>query len=776
MWGLHGMIIRIHSSTPLSTSKADWGGGFSAHRTVRLTDASLYILDSTAGTGGGGGFHSGGLELRASLMSVRGGKAESLGGAFWLASVYEERSHVSVADSRVYIEECMAGAIGGGFITGSTDEVRISGSVLKVFNVQAGQRSGGFDVGSLQVSSSVLQLENTTVYPGKVGAFHVWGRMVIGNHSNVTISRTSAEESTGGFNAETSLEVIDGSMLSIQQANTLGPIGGFRASGPIRIAGGSALQISNSTARADNGGGLWADHDVVVTGRSQLSISDSTSGRSGGGLEVKGSLRVMDQSIVSLERCVAASDGGGAHIGRHVLVAAGSQFWVSDAVALSDGGGFFCQSLQIVQGSRMDLQNVSAQSGGGFYTPGDVVVAHSSNLTVSESSAKLLNGGAFAAERMLRVTNGSRLEVANATAQKSGGAFTAETVSVGMKSQITILGGIAGKLGGCFRSRNLELVDSQLVASECLAKRAGGGFYAWRVSLLRSRLSVSGSAFQRGGGFFAKKKLNAWDSELGIISSFHSVGESSADIVLGSGAFVQGPLRLTNSAFRLQNLGGKSALEARCLRIAQSTLLLDAGTQVGIALQNAGCACGPTTLHMQGALVGAGVSSALLSVDPCGNETLEIAHVRFTTAQAALAEASTHTRLRNITVEYLQDVHETQLLAAPSYEAEAVEVSCVSCAHGVTFAPGASSGLQVVSPPRLMCEQRAFLNGGTTARCRCFFPEQVPDPSYGDDVQVSETGSYCGYCPAHFQARDENCSKCPLYKAGPASLHVAFGL
>ncbi|CAE7557628.1 unnamed protein product, partial [Symbiodinium pilosum] len=274
---------------------------------------------------------------------------------------------------------------------------------------------------------------------------------------------------------------------------------------------------------------------------------------------------------------------------------------------------------------------------------------------------------------------------------------------------------------------------------------------------------ISGGALQRGGGVFATK-LEAWDSEV-LVVGFHGIVEPSADIVLGSGAFVQGPLRLTNSAFQLQSLRGKSAIEARCLQLAQSTLSLDAYTQVGIALQNAACTCGPATLHMQGTLVGSGVSSALLSVDPCGNETLEIAHVRLTTPQAALAEASTHTRLRNITVEYLQDVHDTQLLAAPSYEAEAVEVSCVSCAHGVTFAPGASFGLQAVNPPRLMCEQRAVLNRGTTARCRCFFPEQVPDRSYGDDVQVSETGSYCIYCQAHFQARDENSSKCPLYKA-----------
>ena len=146
-------------------------------------------------------------------------------------------------------------------------------------------------------------------------------------------------------------------------------------------------------------------------------------------------------------------------------------------------------------------------------------------------------------------------------------------------------------------------------------------------------------------------KLEAWDSEVLVVGP-DGIVEPSADIVLGSGAFVEGPLRLTNSAFQLQNLRGKSAIEARCLRLAQSRLSLDAGTQMGIFLQNAACTCGPTTLHMQGALVGSGVSSALLSVDPCGNETLEIAHVRLTTPQAALAEASTHTRLRNITVEW----------------------------------------------------------------------------------------------------------------------------
>lgn len=190
-------------------------------------------------------------------------------------------------------------------------------------------------------------------------------------------------------------------------------------------------------------------------------------------------------------------------------------------------------------------------------------------------------------------------------------------------------------------------------------------------------------------------------------------------------------------------------------------------------VQNALCSCHAThvaagveirSLHLEGALVGASVSSALLSVEPCGKEILEMAHVHLRTAQAALATTKAHTRLRNITVEYLEAIHEIQLLTAPSFEAQTVQVSCPACAQGVTFA-SASTGLQAVSPPSLHCEDTALLNG-TTARCGCAFPQQVPDDvHYGLDVEVSETGSYCMYCPSHSQARGEECEKCPLHKA-----------
>ena len=770
------------------TQAADDGGGFQSERAVRLNSASLYILDSVAESSGGG-FWCGALELTDSLMTVRGGKAEgskSIGGAFFVASTDGGSSHVSIVDSRVYVEECTAGGIAGGFLAG--DEVRVAGSVLKVWNARAGRRSGGFDAGSLQVSSSVIELENTTADPGKVGAFIVRGRMVVGNHSKITLSRTFAAEQAGGFSAEEGFEVVDGSMLSIHEAKTLGQCGAFRALASVRIAGASTLRVSRSTAQGGDGGGLCQTTkagEVLVTGRSQLAISDATSGRKGGGLTVWGSLRVTDQSVVRLKRCSAADDGGGACIAGDTLVTRGSRFLVSDAVARGDGGGLISGSMRIVEGSRLELQAVSAAHGGGFYTFQFVVVAGSSTLRVSGSDAKF-HGGAFLVECTLSMTKQSRLEVENARAQEHAGTFWAETVNASMGSEIIIRNGSAGRNGGCVWSHNLELSESMLEASECVAQVDGGGFYGDKVTLSRAHVRISGSALERGGGFFAQE-LEAWNSELWVagLDSMAQPATAGTDAVLGSGAFVAGPLRLTNSAVRLRNLRGKSAIASRCLRLTQATLSLDAATEVGVSVQNALCSCHAThvaagveirSLHLEGALVGASVSSALLSVEPCGKEILEMAHVHLRTAQAALATTKAHTRLRNITVEYLEAIHEIQLLTAPSFEAQTVQVSCPACAQGVTFA-SASTGLQAVSPPSLHCEDTALLNG-TTARCGCAFPQQVPDDvHYGLDVEVSETGSYCMPCPSHSQARGEECEKCPLHKAPLCFmklLHVRF--
>ena len=648
--------------------------------------------------------------------------------------------------------------------------------------------------GSLQVSGrSVIEISQATSQD-QGGGFSTNGFVTITGGSRISVSNAQAASYGGAFFAKGDLTIADGSELLIDSVAGGKDSGGFQVSG-VEVSDQSLLSISGAVANGS--GGAFCSTTFRVKD-SNTTTADTKSGELGGGFFSQGDVLISNSSL-HLARCSAASEGGGFNAQADLRVIQNSTVHLQDVTAARGGAGFGSLGRAEIHGSSLEISGaVSEDSGGGFVVSGPLVV-NRSTLHISNSTAREHGGGfggqdviltasqvsladvaaggdgaGFNVQATLHIEDGTVVSIWNASAGRFGGGFSAILGTYLRRAEVRIVKAAAGEVGGGFSVNNLEVVDSMLIASECVAQEEGGGFSAKNISLFRTHLSISSGALQRGGGVFATK-LEAWDSEV-LVVGLDGIVEPSADIVLGSGAFVEGPLRLTNSAFQLQNLRGKSAIEARCLRLAQSTLSLDAFTQVGIALQNAACTCGPATLQMQGALVGAGVSSALLFLDPCRNETLEIAHVHLTTAQTTLAEASTHTRLRNITVEYLQDVHETQLLAAPSYEAEAVEVSCASCAQGVTFAPGAGSGLQVVNPPRLMCEQRAVLNRGTTARCRCFFPEQVPDPSYGHDVQVSETGSYCIYCQAHFEARDENCSKCPLYKAGPASLLVAFGL
>ena len=779
------------------------GSGIFSGGDVALTDGSLLHISHAVASGGrlsggrvsfgqGGGLVAlGYLQiLRNSTVGIEHAKARDFAGGF-------DAEGVRVADGSLLLLRNTSSDLGhaGGFYSKRAVMVSDS-SKISIHGTASGDDGGGFYCGSLQVSGgSVIEISQATSQD-QGGGFGTNGFVMITGGSRISISDAQAASYGGAFFAKGDLTIADGSELLIDSVAGGKDSGGFQVSG-VEVSDQSLLSISGAVANGS--GGAFCSTTFRVKD-SNIIITDSVSGEMGGGFVSQGDV-LLSNSSLHVARCSAASQGGGFNAQAALRVIQNSTVHLQDVTAARGGAGFGSLGRVEIHGSSLEISGaVSEDSGGGFDVSGPLVV-NRSTLHISNATARQ-HGGGFIAEDVtltasrvsladvaagpggdgagfnvqatLRIEDGTTVSIWNASARRWGGGFSTILGTYLRRAEVRIVKAAAGEVGGGFSVNNLEVVDSMLIASECVAQDEGGGFSAKNVSLSRTHLSISGGAFQRGGGIFATK-LEALDSEVLIVGLDGTV-EPSADIVLGSGAFVEGPLRLTNSAFQLQNLGGKSAIEARCLRLAQSTLSLDAYTQVGISLQNAACTCGPVTLHMQGALVGAGVSSALLSAEPCGNDTLEIAHVRLTTAQAALAEASTHTRLRNITVEYVQDVQETQLLAAPSYEAEAVEVSCVSCARGVTFAPGASSELQVVSPPRLMCEQRAFLNMSTTARCRCAFPEQVPDRNYGDDVQVSETGSYCMYCQAHFEARDENCSKCPLYKAGPASLLVAFGL
>ena len=94
--------------------------------------------------------------------------------------------------------------------------------------------------------------------------------------------------------------------------------------------------------------------------------------------------------------------------------------------------------------------------------------------------------------------------------------------------------------------------------------------------------------------------------------------------MLGSGAFVGGPLRLTKSAVHLRNLRGKSAI-ASLFAAHPSHAVAGRRHRGRVSMQNALCSCHDThvasgvdfpSLHLEGALVGTSVSSALLSVEP----------------------------------------------------------------------------------------------------------------------------------------------------------------
>ena len=790
------------------THAAKYGGGFFTQRGVRLRHASLYIFNSTASCGGG--FDCASLELVASVLSARRASAETFGGAFHVASMYARRTYAYFTDSQVYMDECVAGVHAGGFFVRPTGDVSITGSEVRVSNTKAGREAGGFRVGSLQVSSSVLRLEGMRA--GMAGGFVAFRPIVIGNRSNVTLvrtmlmilrsvvqssdlpcsckgtqvratgklsatvlhveacGRTAAAEAVGGFSAETNLEVVDGSTVSVDQAEAPGGGAGFRALGDVRIAGASTLRISRSTAQAGNGGGGLAK-DVLVTEQSQLLVSDASSGGHGGGLELQGALQVMDRSTIRLERCWAQESGGGVRAKRDILLAGGSQLWVSDAASEQGSGGGLRtpSSLTIAESSRMELQNVSAQWGGGLYVSETLLLDGASNLSILESTATVGDGGAFVVEELLQVSN-SRLHVESARAHKTGGGFAARVVNVSTGSSLTILLGFAGKNSGGFFSKTLELSHSRLVASQC-SSRDGGGFRTESASLTRAHLSILGGA-ERGGGFFVERSMEASDSELWVAGwpgqrgQRGSMTQQAADAALGSGAFLQGPLRLTRSALHLQNLQGRTALVSRCLELSQSLVVVNATTAVGISLQNAACSCG-RALRVDGALVGSGISSALLSVDPCGDETLAVTDVWLQTSRAAVAETTAHTRVRNVTVEYLEPLDAAVLLNAPSFDVESAKVSCAACTDGVTFGVADGFGLQVVSASWLRCGSEAALNDSSTQRCGCV-PPQVPDKSsFGDYVKPWETRDYCVYCPPNFESHDDDddCHKCPLHKA-----------
>ena len=740
------------------------GGGIFVRGVLRLKNASLHILDSMADKGGG--FFCQGLDLTASTLDVQLTSAQSSGGAFLVSFTGSRGSTAArIIGSRITIASCSAGTVGGGFIISGirdTGKFQLARSQLRLSNVTAGQIAGGFEVDSLQMQASELQLEDAT--SANVGGFHSFkGILII--RSNISLANTAASGESGGFHTGSSLEVTSFSSVKIVNS-TASHCGGFQALARVLIAD-SVLRVDKSTA-STAGGAVCAANDVLIVRGSKLFVSHSQAlSGSGGALEVLGSLQVSDNSTVSLNGCWASSRGGGAHVRRSIVVAGRSSVAISATGAAEKGGGLATGNLRLTNQSRLNLETVSAEEGGGVYALGEVIVEDRSVSSVLTSAAIAGRGGAFSVSGKLEVASNSTLEIRNATARVDGGGIDARYLNIRNHSLLIFSGNIAGRDGGAFYVGGAQLSDSDMLIEECRAQVDGGGIWAMLVWLKHSRVSIASRALDRGGGIFAQS-IEAVDSELLVSGGLAPV----ADAMLGSGAFLQGPLRLVRSTMRLQDLQGESGLVSRCMELDNSTLSLDSdagqGLNKGIALQNAGCTC-HAALQIHGGIRAVGVNSALFSVDACGNETLHVSHVHLQALHAAVAEARAHTALSNVTVEYLQPlqpVHDgmAPLVVAPSFEAQSVEISCQSCGpNGVTFAADGGK-LSAVSSRSLRCDAKASLVEGSTALCTCV-GQQVADPSYGQAVQASEALNYCIYCPPQFEAIDGECQKCPLHKA-----------
>ncbi|CAE7278246.1 unnamed protein product, partial [Symbiodinium pilosum] len=103
------------------------------------------------------------------------------------------------------------------------------------------------------------------------------------------------------------------------------------------------------------------------------------------------------------------------------------------------------------------------------------------------------------------------------------------------------------------------------------------------------------------------------------------------------------------------------------------------------------------------------------------------------------------------------------ILLAPSFDAKELRATCSQCPHGLTFGVF-KHGLSTVSTPRLHCGHAATLVQGFTERCDCK-AHQVHDQQFSDQVQVSQTRSYCVDCPRHHEDHEDECRKCPMHKA-----------
>ena len=153
--------------------------------------------------------------------------------------------------------------------------------------------------------------------------------------------------------------------------------------------------------------------------------------------------------------------------------------------------------------------------GGGFYARGEVEIAGSSTVKISNSRAEAGNGGGFDTEKGLKVSTGSRLIIRNATAGSDGGGFYAlgEVEIAGNSTvKISTSRSWSRKRWRFWHWKGLEGVQRlKTHYSECDSWKHGGGFFAWGETVIAESSTInifnSHAESGTGGGFDTQKGL-----------------------------------------------------------------------------------------------------------------------------------------------------------------------------------------------------------------------------------------------------------------------------
>jgi len=189
-------------------------------------------------------------------------------------------------------------------------------------------------------------------------------------------------------------------------------------------------------------------------------------------------------------------NGGAFEVASDMTVAGGSRVHITEAKACNGGGVYTGGSLLITEGSLMEVVDATAffGYGGGCFVNGSLTVTSGSQLAVTGGSA-LAGGGIYVRNRLL-VANHSQMSCEWSQAVSSGGGISADIVEVVNGSELNVTLSQA-RLGAGVVSNATRISSSRLLLSELSGAGgpalAGACLHADAGSLVELREACTGS-------------------------------------------------------------------------------------------------------------------------------------------------------------------------------------------------------------------------------------------------------------------------------------------